>query len=141
MAMYKTPDVYVEEIATIPSSVTPVETAIPVFIGYTEFALGGEQEDLTGTPVRITSFVDYVRRFGTEPIEDVGIRVERRVTMTVKIDPPRRDHVVIPVAFGIEQKNTFTPRDNWMRRRKVSSGLRIRRPNVFFLEIEQCIGF
>jgi phage tail sheath protein FI len=33
---YKTPGVYVEEIAKFPPSVAQVETAIPAFIGYTE---------------------------------------------------------------------------------------------------------
>jgi len=32
---YKTPGVYVEEIAKFPPSVAQVETAIPAFIGYT----------------------------------------------------------------------------------------------------------
>ncbi len=33
MPTYKTPDVYVEEISKLPSSVAQVETAIPAFIG------------------------------------------------------------------------------------------------------------
>ena len=36
MATYKTPGVYIEEIALFPPSVAQVETAIPAFIGYTE---------------------------------------------------------------------------------------------------------
>src|SRR5215471_10609977 len=36
MATYKTPGVYVEEIATLPPSVAEVSTAIPAFLGYTE---------------------------------------------------------------------------------------------------------
>ena len=35
---YKTPGVYIEEISKFPPSVAEVETAIPVFIGYTEKA-------------------------------------------------------------------------------------------------------
>ena len=35
MNVYKTPGVYVEEIATLPPSVAEVSTAIPAFFGYT----------------------------------------------------------------------------------------------------------
>ena len=38
MPTYRTPDVYVEEISVFPPSVAEVETAIPAFVGYTEFA-------------------------------------------------------------------------------------------------------
>ncbi len=38
MANYITPGVYIEEIPGLPPSVAQVETAIPVFIGYTEKA-------------------------------------------------------------------------------------------------------
>ena len=40
MANYKTPGVYVEEIATLGNSVASVPTAIPGFAGYTEKAVG-----------------------------------------------------------------------------------------------------
>ncbi|MEJ7679297.1 MAG: hypothetical protein WKG06_15860 [Segetibacter sp.] len=33
---YKTPGVYVEEIPLFPPSVADVETAIPVFVGFTQ---------------------------------------------------------------------------------------------------------
>ena len=37
---YKTPGTYVEEIATLPPSVTGLSTAVPAFIGYTEKKMG-----------------------------------------------------------------------------------------------------
>jgi phage tail sheath protein FI len=49
---YKTPGVYVEEIAKFPPSVAQVETAIPAFIGYTE--KGPKNE-----PTRISSMLEY----------------------------------------------------------------------------------
>jgi phage tail sheath protein FI len=63
---YKTPGVYVEEIDAFPPSIVGVETAVPVFIGYTETA------EKTGRsvrlrPVRITSMVDYAALFGGAP--------------------------------------------------------------------------
>jgi hypothetical protein len=35
-SIYKTPDVYVEEISLSPPSVAEVETAVPAFIGHTD---------------------------------------------------------------------------------------------------------
>jgi phage tail sheath protein FI len=54
---YKTPGVYVEEIAKFPPSVAQVETAIPAFIGYTE--KGPKNE-----PTRISSMLEYETLFG-----------------------------------------------------------------------------
>lgn len=55
MATYKTPGVYVEEIATLPPSVAEVSTAIPAFIGHTE----------KGPKVkRISTMLEYEESFG-----------------------------------------------------------------------------
>src|ERR1043165_386473 len=62
MASYKTPDVYVEEISTLPPSIAEVSTAVPVFIGYTEFASNGV--DLKNVPTRISTFLEYKTYFG-----------------------------------------------------------------------------
>jgi phage tail sheath protein FI len=62
MASYKTPDVYVEEISTLPPSVAEVSTAVPVFIGYTEFAMS--TVDLKNVPTRISTFLEYKSYFG-----------------------------------------------------------------------------
>lgn len=61
---YKTPGVYVEEIAKFPPSVAQVETAIPAFIGYTEKADKKVADDLNLTPFRITSLLEYETYFG-----------------------------------------------------------------------------
>ena len=62
MPVYKTPNVYVEEISTLPPSVAPVATAVPAFVGYTETA-GANTADAI-VPVRINSLLDYERLFG-----------------------------------------------------------------------------
>jgi uncharacterized protein len=69
MATYKTPDVYVEEIAVFPPSVAEVETAIPAFIGYTEMARKNAANDLILKPTMIYSLKDYERFYGY-PAED-----------------------------------------------------------------------
>lgn len=60
---YMTPGVYIEEKNAFPGSAVAVETAVPVFIGYTEKA---ERKgiSLVGEPVRISSFAEYVQWFG-----------------------------------------------------------------------------
>ena len=58
MPVYNTPDVYVEEISTLPPSVAGVSTAIPAFIGYTAY------DTLRFVPTRITSFLDFTTLFG-----------------------------------------------------------------------------
>ena len=72
---YKTPGVYIEEIAKFPPSVAQVETAIPAFIGYTETAIKKEPGDLILVPFRITSLLDYETHFGGAAPE-TGIEVK-----------------------------------------------------------------
>jgi phage tail sheath protein FI len=61
---YKTPGVYIEEISKLPASVAAVETAIPAFMGRTEFAKDENGLDAPNVPIRITSFLDYSKYFG-----------------------------------------------------------------------------
>lgn len=67
---YKTPGVYVEEISKFPPSVAQVETAIPAFVGYTEF---GPKNEAT----RITSLMEYQTLFGAAKNElDIKISIQ-----------------------------------------------------------------
>ncbi|MBW8686806.1 phage tail sheath family protein [Chitinophaga rhizophila] len=58
-----TPGVYIEEKNAFPSSAVAVETAVPVFIGYTHKAerFG---KSLLHKPTRVTSFAEFVELFG-----------------------------------------------------------------------------
>ncbi|MBR1218530.1 hypothetical protein JQ557_11055 [Bradyrhizobium sp. U87765 SZCCT0131] len=63
---YKTPGVYVQELDAFPPSIVGVETAVPVFIGYTKTAeKAGRPMKLR--PLRISSMVEYVAVFGDAP--------------------------------------------------------------------------
>lgn len=62
----KAPGVYVDEISAFPNSVVQVPTAVPAFIGYTEFARHGG-DDLTGVPTRISSLMEFEILFGSAP--------------------------------------------------------------------------
>ena len=69
MAAYKTPGVYIKEIAVFPPSVAQVATAIPAFIGYTEKAIK-DGEDVSFIPTRIDSLPDVRETFGGAPPQD-----------------------------------------------------------------------
>lgn len=79
---YKTPGVYVEEIPLLPPSVAEVETAIPAFIGYTEFA---KKDGLAiDGPFKINSLKEYEDYFGKAP--GVNELVKLKVTKENKIE-------------------------------------------------------
>jgi len=75
MPTNKTPDVYIKEISVFPPSVAEVETAIPAFIGYTEFAKRNSANDLILKPTKIHSLKDFERFFGFPEDDDIAISV------------------------------------------------------------------
>lgn len=62
MAAQTTPGVYINEIDGFSSSVVAVATAIPVFIGYTEYAKNGNQ-NLTNVPTFVSSMAEFQQYF------------------------------------------------------------------------------
>lgn len=58
------PGVYVEEISKFPPSVAQIETAIPVFIGFTEKAKDRNGKSLKNKPQRIANIIEYEFCFG-----------------------------------------------------------------------------
>jgi uncharacterized protein len=61
-----TPGVYIEERSAFSSSVVPVATAIPAFIGYTQKAVRGTKS-LKNIPTKISSFAEFEQFFGGSP--------------------------------------------------------------------------
>jgi phage tail sheath protein FI len=61
-----TPGVYIEEKSAFSSSVVPVSTAVPAFIGYTQRATRGNKP-LTNVPTRVTSLAEFEEMFGSAP--------------------------------------------------------------------------
>jgi phage tail sheath protein FI len=88
---YKTPGVYVEEIAKFPPSVAQVETAIPAFIGYTE--KGPKNE-----PTRISSMLEYETLFGNAKNESFTFTVVA-ATITPPIKPRTVTAALTPSNF------------------------------------------
>src|SRR5690348_454185 len=73
---YVTPGVYVEEISNLPPSVAGVATAIPAFIGYTQFATLKTAGDLNLKPTRISSMVEYEQLFGVaDPETKIAVQI------------------------------------------------------------------
>ncbi|HEY2750218.1 phage tail sheath family protein [Phenylobacterium sp.] len=85
----KTPGLHVEGIPNLPPSVTPVETAVPAFIGYTEKAEDLQLNDLHLKPTRISSMVEYETYFGL-PQPEAAITVAVTVTTVGDIVTPQK---------------------------------------------------
>ncbi|UMQ43444.1 phage tail sheath subtilisin-like domain-containing protein [Chryseobacterium sp. Y16C] len=100
---YKTPGVYVEEIAKFPPSVAQVETAIPAFIGYTE---KGQKNE----PTRISSILEYETLFGKAKNEAFTFAVAaatttppikpRTVTATLATPSPFKMYYAMQMYFA-----------------------------------------
>jgi uncharacterized protein len=60
---HKTPGVYISEPNSFPPSIVGLPTAVPVFIGYTEFALNNKK-NIPMTPVAISSMAEFRQYFG-----------------------------------------------------------------------------
>lgn len=60
-----TPGVYIKELNAFPNSIVAVETALPVFIGYTEKNIY-QGQSLQNKVIRIESLADYNAMFGAE---------------------------------------------------------------------------
>lgn len=103
MAVYKTPGVFVEEIATLPPSVAEVETAIPVFIGFTE----------TGpknVPKRISSLVEYQLYFGKAvPETNFTITIQADNSVNASVDTAARSKFVMYYAMQLYFSNGGGP--------------------------------
>jgi phage tail sheath protein FI len=93
---YKTPGVYVQEIALFPPSVAQVETAIPAFIGFTAFALTPEGKSLVNVPSRIKSLLEFESLFGGGYVPaTVKVTVNPASNMILNVVPDKRFHLYV----------------------------------------------
>lgn len=72
MSTMKTPGVYVVEKNAFPNSVVEAATAVPAFIGYTEYAKDGNKS-LLGKPWKISSMAEFEQYFGGAPVPKFSI--------------------------------------------------------------------
>ncbi|UKT65627.1 phage tail sheath family protein [Pedobacter mucosus] len=106
--IYKVPGVYIEEVNKFPSTIVPVETAIPAFMGRTEYAIDIMGKDIFPVsgklpiPTRITSFQEYQKHFGGANTENdifsntgmpniIDTLVENKLTNRVITCTPKSD--------------------------------------------------
>ena len=73
MAQYKTPDVYVKERSLLSPSVAEVPTAIPAFIGYTQFTEDNKGNSIVQMPYRITNMLEFMALFGDQFNEAINV--------------------------------------------------------------------
>lgn len=94
---YKTPGVYIVEKDAFPNSVVEVATAVPAFIGYTEFA-DNKGKSLLNKPWRISSMAEFTSYFGGPPPATFTISRKGATAPTVV------DVVASPAATDDEKK-------------------------------------
>lgn len=80
-----TPGVYIEEKSAFASSVVPVATAVPVFLGYTQKAARGSKS-LKNVPTRISSFAEFEQFFGGAPKVKFTISEEAKNVTGYKLE-------------------------------------------------------
>src|SRR5262245_52331975 len=93
--VYKTPDVYIEEIPVFPPSVAEVGTAIPVFIGHTAKRKKSTDDDLRLKPTKVYSLAEYEDLFGGPNPEQINISIATDATL--------------PSGFRVTAYSTGTP--------------------------------
>jgi phage tail sheath protein FI len=107
LSSYKTPGVYINEISKFPPNVAQVETAIPVFIGYTHLA---EKNgiDITGNPVRINSLAEYETYFGSiNTLNSNAFINPLKIIATVSIDVNETNKSIIKISVELDPNSTI----------------------------------
>lgn len=75
MANPTTPGVFIEEITKLPNSIALIDTAMPVFIGYTEkIPAGYNIDDNDNEKLKISSLLEYEEKFGKAKKENILLK-------------------------------------------------------------------
>jgi phage tail sheath protein FI len=102
MESLSTPDVYIQEVPTLPPSVAEVSTAVPVFIGHTQQALRGDVS-LQDVPVRIDSLQAYRQYFGGPDPRKYKVTVEAaEPPYKIKIDDDAEPTLAHQLFYSLE---------------------------------------
>ncbi len=111
----KTPGVYVTETDAFPPPVAQVDTAIPVFIGYTQKAFDpnannlqadANGNNLTNIPTLITSLLNFEMYFGS-PQQETGITVT--ITQTTDASNNILTETIVPSFTGLQSNHLMHP--------------------------------
>lgn len=101
LSSYKTPGVYVQEVQKIPPSIAQVDTAVPIFIGYTEIA-ERNGDSLIGEPTRITSVDQYIRWYGGPKNQSFTVEVTAGSSGNPQIKVPKRHEVEFRMYYAAQ---------------------------------------
>lgn len=84
----KTPGVYVEEVPLFPPSVAQVPTAIPAFVGYTQFAKDPDGNSLAKKPTKVNSLLEFSTLFGKayDPVQYKILLKDSKETASITPD-------------------------------------------------------
>lgn len=85
----RTPGVYTVEKSAFPSSAVEVATAVPAFVGYTQFALR-QNKSLTNIPTQITSLGEFHLFFGEAPKTTYQVSADSNTGLKVAVDKKTR---------------------------------------------------
>lgn len=103
MSTYKTPGVYIKEISTLSPSIAPVETSIPVFIGYTDKHVDPRGRDSKNVARKISSVTEFEDCYGFGIPEKLEVKLMQEISSegvvlanTISI---AGNAVVVPGAF------------------------------------------
>ncbi|WP_426474646.1 phage tail sheath family protein [Chryseobacterium balustinum] len=79
-----TPGVSVEEITKLPYSIALIDTAIPVFIGYTDqIPEGYDINDVNNKKLKISSLLEFEDKFGKAKLESIQLKDTKDKGVTV----------------------------------------------------------
>lgn len=103
MSTYNTPGVYIKKISTLPPSIAPIETSIPVFIGYTDKHVDPKGRDIKNVAYKISSVTEFEDCFGSGFPEKLEVNLMQEISSegvvlanTISI---AGNAVVVPGAF------------------------------------------
>ncbi len=84
---YKTPGVYIEETPNLPPAIVPTNTAVPVFIGYTQFDKYNDQS-LINVPTKISNLLEFEKIFGKAKPQHITVELyaDQQSAKNVTID-------------------------------------------------------
>lgn len=93
-----TPGIQIPGASAFPNSAAPVPSAVPAFIGYTEYALKNES-DLKHVPTRIASFGEYVSYFGGAPKPVFKVKKSNSASAYELVEPTGRYLLYYAIQF------------------------------------------
>jgi phage tail sheath protein FI len=106
---YKTPGVYIVEKNAFPNSVVEVATAVPAFVGHTQWAVN-KGNTLSNKPWRITSLSEYIEYFGGGPESRFALKLSEKTPA----EGDKAEVAAAPGDFSIPAPGASPPRTEYL---------------------------